>query len=152
MRPAISSPCGARTRILILISISLSPSRTNPVFYVQYAHARIHSVLRQAEERRLDTKLEPAVLKRSTRERESDLLMKLGDFPQEIATAAEQLAPHRILNYLYDLASQFHSYYNAERVLTDDVELNCCLSLLRAVATVIKNGLALVGVSAPERM
>lgn len=135
------------------LDLAVSQSNENPVFYVQYAHARIHSVLRQAEERRLDTKLEPAVLKRLTRERESDLLMKLGDFPQEIATAAEQLAPHRILNYLYDLASQFHSYYNAERVLTDDVELSRArLNLLRAVATVIKNGLALVGVSAPERM
>lgn len=135
------------------MDLAVSKSTENPVFYVQYAHARIHSVLRQAKERQISTELDPAVLKRLVHERESELLMKLGDFPQEVAVAAEQLAPHRVLNYLYDLATQLHSYYNAERVLTDDSELSRArLSLLRAVATVVENGLALVGVSAPERM
>lgn len=135
------------------MDLAVAQSNENPVFYVQYAHARIHSVLRQAKEKQIEGSLDDAILKRLVHEREAELLMKLGDFPQEIAVAAEQLAPHRVLNYLYDLASQLHSYYNAERVIGDDVDLSRArLSLLEAVATVIKNGLALVGVSAPERM
>lgn len=135
------------------MDLAVSKSNENPVFYVQYAHARIHSVLRQAQEKQIAGSLDTSVLKRLVHEREGELLMKLGDFPQEVATAADQLAPHRVLNYLYDLASHLHSYYNAERVIGEDVELSRArLSLLQAIATVIKNGLALVGVSAPERM
>ena len=143
----------ADTHLDFDMDLAVSKSNENPVFYVQYAHARINSVLRQAEEKQISTAFEPAVLKRLEHERESELLMKLGDFPQEIVSAAEQLAPHRVLNYLYDLATQLHSYYNAERVLSDDIELSRArLLLLQAIAIVIRNGLALVGVSAPERM
>lgn len=135
------------------MDLAVSESNENPVYYVQYAHARIHSVLRQAEEKQIKMGLDPAVLKRLVHEREGDLLMKIGEFPQEVTLAAEQLAPHRVLNYLYELASELHSYYNAERVISEDMALSRArLNLLQAVATVIKNGLALVGVSAPERM
>ncbi|WP_054951158.1 arginine--tRNA ligase [Numidum massiliense] len=135
------------------MDLAVSKSTDNPVYYVQYAHARIHSVLRQAREKGIDVTRDEQVLPRLVHERESELLMKIGDFPQEVAVAAEQLAPHRVVNYLFDLATLLHSYYNAERVLSDDAELTRArLHLLQAVATVIKNGLALIGVSAPERM
>lgn len=135
------------------LDLAVSQSNDNPVYYVQYAHTRIHSVLRQAEERGISTAFDPDVLGRLTHERESELLIKVGDFPQVIRAAAEHLAPHRVLNYLHELAALLHSYYNAERVLSDDDALSRArLSLMRAVAVVIKNGLTLFGVSAPERM
>lgn len=135
------------------LDLAVAKSNENPVFYVQYAHARIQSVLRQAREKGIDTSLDRSALSQLTNEREREMLMRLGEFPQEIAAAAEALAPHRVVNYLYDLATELHSYYNAERILTDDRELSRArVNLLKAVATVIKNGLKLVGVTAPDKM
>ncbi|WP_337102250.1 arginine--tRNA ligase [Paenibacillus sp. YIM B09110] len=138
------------------MDLAISTSNENPVFYVQYAHARICSIFRQAEEQgvasgAVDTsKLNFAKL---SAESEFDLLRKLGELPQEITEAAAQHAPHRLIRYVYELASQFHSYYKAERVITDDAEQSVArLALLGAVRTAIANVLRLVGVSAPERM
>lgn len=135
------------------MDLAVSQSNENPVYYVQYAHARICSVFRQAEEKGISPSWEHAHLARLTTEQELDLMQKLGEFPSEIASAAEQLAPHRLIRYLFDLATQFHSFYNAHRVITDDAELSKArLALLDSVAQVVRNGLKLIGVHAPERM
>ncbi|SFI68737.1 arginine--tRNA ligase [Thermoflavimicrobium dichotomicum] len=135
------------------MDLAVSQSNENPVYYVQYAHARIASVFRQASEKGLAASLEPEKLAKLELEQEYDLLQKLAEFPSEVAQAAEQLAPHRVVRYLYDLATEFHSYYNAHRVITEDKELTQArLALLASVAQVVRNGLKLVGVQAPERM
>ncbi|CAM3411613.1 arginine--tRNA ligase [Marinicrinis lubricantis] len=136
------------------MDLAVSKSNENPVYYVQYAHARICSIFRQAAEQGIDRVLEgPLDLSLLSKESEFDLLDKLAQFSEEITAAAEQLAPHRIVRYIYELASQFHSYYKAERVITDDTALTQArLALLDAVRTVLVNGLKLIGVSAPEQM
>ena len=139
------------------VDLALSQSEDNPVYYVQYAHARICSVLQQAGEKgfavpdaasALNTDLTPL-----TNAREQTLLNRLAQFPDLLAEAADELAPHQVAYYLKDLAADFHGYYNAERVLVDDEGLrNARLALLLATRQVLRNGLALLGVSAPEKM
>ncbi|MFD7160917.1 arginine--tRNA ligase [Kribbella sp. NPDC059898] len=127
----------------------------NPVFYVQYAHARLASILRNADE--LGIKLDefdPGLL---SHEREGDLLRALAEFPRVVATAAELREPHRIARYLEDTASAFHKFYDSCRVLPrgdEEVEPvhKARLTLVSATRTVLANGLDLLGVSAPERM
>ncbi|WP_028609478.1 arginine--tRNA ligase [Paenibacillus harenae] len=136
------------------MDLAISTSNENPVFYVQYAHARICSIFRQAEEQGLPFKSVEAIdFSKLTAEPEFDLLRKIGELPQEVSEAAAQYAPHRLIRYVYELASQFHSYYRAERVITEDAEqTQARLALLGAVKLSIANVLRLVGVSAPERM
>lgn len=136
------------------MDLAISKSNENPVFYVQYAHARICSIFRQAEEQGvalqpLDT-IDWSVLQS---EAEFDLLRKMGELPAEIAEAAAQYAPHRLIRYVYELSSEFHSYYKAERVITENADLTQArLALLAALRVVIRNVLSLVGVSAPASM
>ena len=127
----------------------------NPVFYVQYAHARLASILRNAGELGIDRKdLHPELL---DHERESLLLGALGEFPRVVATAAELREPHRVARYLEDLAGTFHKFYDERRVLPvgdeqpTDVH-RARLWLVEATRIVVANGLGLLGVSAPERM
>lgn len=136
------------------MDLAISTSNENPVFYVQYAHARICSIFRQAEEQGIVLKSTDTIdFSKLTAEGEFDLLRKVGELPQEISEAAAQYAPHRLIRYVYELASQFHSYYRAERVITEDAEQSQArLALLGAVRIAIANVLRLVGVSAPERM
>ncbi|MFK7694860.1 arginine--tRNA ligase [Paenibacillus sp. HJGM_3] len=136
------------------MDLAISKSNENPVFYVQYAHARICSIFRQAEEQGITLRpLNEVDLSTLQAEAEFDLLRKLGDLPVEVEQAAGQHAPHRLIRYVYELASQFHSYYKAERVITEDAELTQArLALLAALAIVIRNVLKLVGVSAPTSM
>lgn len=136
------------------MDLAIAQSNENPVFYVQYAHARICSIFRQAEEQGVAVlPLEQVDLSVLNREVEYDLLLKLAEFPQEVGIAAEQFAPNRIIRYVYELASQFHSYYKAERVITEDAALTQArLALYAAVGTVVRNALRLVGVAAPEKM
>ena len=135
------------------MDLAISTSNENPVYYVQYAHARICSIFRQADEQGLAVDHAKADLSKLTSEAEFDLLRKLGELPQEVADAAEGYAPHRLIRYVYELASLFHSYYKAERVITDDAaQTGARLALLAAVRTVVANTLRLIGVSAPERM
>ncbi|MFM9281961.1 arginine--tRNA ligase [Paenibacillus jiagnxiensis] len=136
------------------MDLAISTSNENPVFYVQYAHARVCSVFRQAEEQGINVlPLSEVNLSRLNAEHEYDLLRKIGELPDEVSTAAASYAPHRMIRYVYELASMFHSYYKAERVITEDTEqTQARLALLAAVRTVIANALRLVGVTAPERM
>ncbi|MDQ0091576.1 arginyl-tRNA synthetase [Paenibacillus anaericanus] len=136
------------------MDLAISTSNENPVFYVQYAYARICSVYRQAEEQGIVIpSLVSINLNKLTAEHEYDLLRKIGELPEEIRTTAENFAPHRLVRYVYELASLFHSYYKAERVITEDSEQTVArLALLGAVRTTLANVLTLIGVSAPERM
>ncbi|MDB4897012.1 MAG: argS [Firmicutes bacterium] len=129
-------------------------SSDNPVFYVQYAHARICSILRQAEEARLTV---PAAAEANlallTDEAEIDLARKLAEFPEELIAAAEAREAHRLSRYTNDLATVFHSFYSRCRVMTEDADLTRArLVLCDAVRVVLRNALGLMGVSAPERM
>lgn len=139
------------SQLVFDIDLAKSKSNDNPVYYIQYAHARICTVLKQwggatssllsANYRLLDS------------EYETTLLQRMIDYPQLLETAAQDLAPHLIAFYLKELAADFHSYYNASRFLVEDEAVKCArLALISATATVIKNGLALLGVSAPEQM
>ena len=133
------------------LDLAKSQSNENPVYYVQYAHARVYSVLAQwgGETARL-CEADVALL---DSDYEKMLLQHLIDYPQIIENAAQDLSPHLIAFFLKDLASDFHSYYNASRFLVDDEAVKCArLALIAAVAQVIRNGLALLGVSAPEKM
>ncbi|GIO35084.1 MULTISPECIES: arginine--tRNA ligase [Paenibacillus] len=136
------------------MDLAISTSNENPVFYVQYAHARICSIYRQAEEQGITLlPLAEVDLSLLNAEHEYDLLRKIGELPEEIAVAAANYAPHRMIRYVYDLASLFHSYYRAQRVITEDpAQTQARFALLGAVRTVIANVLRLVGVSAPEQM
>ncbi|MFC9778966.1 arginine--tRNA ligase [Paenibacillus chitinolyticus] len=136
------------------MDLAISKSNENPVFYVQYAHARICSIFRQAEEQGVELRgLAQVDLSQLSTEAEYELLRKIGELPQEVAVAAELYAPHRLIRYVYDLAGLFHSYYRAERVITEDAEqTQARLALLGALRTVIANVLAVIGVSAPDRM
>lgn len=135
------------------LDLAVSQSNENPVYYAQYAHARICSILRQGEELGFSVN-EKADVKLIQAEKEIDLLKKMGDFPSAIAEAAEKRIPHRITNYINDLAQAFHSFYNAEKVLDKENEelTNARLALIKSVQITMKNALALIGVSAPERM
>ena len=134
------------------LDLAKKKSNDNPVYYIQYAHARIHSIYRQAEETGLKLGSQPE-LSLLTDESEVGLIKKIEEYPEEVERAARDYAPQRIARYSYDLASAFHSYYAAERFLVDDVELSRArVALLTATAQVLRNGLALLGVSAPEKM
>ncbi|NLP43334.1 MAG: arginine--tRNA ligase, partial [Peptococcaceae bacterium] len=137
------------------LDLAKSQSADNPVYYVQYAHARLCSILRQAVDQGYDTEKEPSeqelVLLNSPEELE--LLKKLADLPGEIAIAASLTEPHRLARYVMDLASVFHSFYNSQRVLVADEHLRTArLALIKATRQVIANVLQILGVSAPERM
>ena len=134
------------------LDLAVSESNENPVYYAQYAHARISSILRQSIELDLQPSAAGAAL--LTAEREIDLLKKIGDFPQVVADAARMRAPHRVATYIQELAATFHSFYNAEKVLDPaNRELSeARLALITATRTTIANALNLIGVSAPEKM
>lgn len=134
------------------LDLAVSQSNENPVYYAQYAHARISSILRAASEQGFTASLEH--VSSLTAEKEEDVLKKVGAFPQIVADAAKHRTPHRIANYIQELAAAFHSFYNAEKVLNqDNKELTeARLALITAVKTTIANALKLIGVSAPEKM
>lgn len=134
------------------LDLAISQSNENPVYYAQYAHARISSILRQAEEVAIAASVEHISLLQS--EKELELLKKIGDFPKVVSDAARLRAPHRVTTYIQELAATFHSFYNAEKVLdADNKELSeARLALIIATRTTIANALKLVGVSAPEKM
>jgi arginyl-tRNA synthetase len=138
----------ADTEFVFDIDLALKANDENPVFYVQYAHARICSVLAQWKQG-----LDAPDLSRLTAPTEQALMLKLADYPEMLARAAAELAPHDLAFYLRDLAAAFHSWYAAERFLVDDLDLaRARMALLAATRQVLRNALALLGVSAPEAM
>ena len=133
------------------LDLAKSQSNENPVYYVQYAHARVCSVL--AQWGGATTELAAAELGRLENERELALCALIADFPELLQSAAADYAPHQVAFYLKELAAGFHSWYNAERMLVEDEGLKLArLALAAAVRQVLANGLALLGVSAPESM
>ena len=144
----------ADTEFTFDIDLALKRNDENPVFYVQYAHARISSVIREFAAQGGDVaSLASGDLARLSATSETALLRKLADYPEMLAAAAATLAPHEVAFYLRELSAAFHSYYGAERFLVDDADLaRARLALLAATRQVIRNALALLGVSAPERM
>jgi arginyl-tRNA synthetase len=133
------------------VDLARSRSDENPVYYVQYAHARVCSVFVQwAGDAGT---LAAADLGPLTGAKELGLAQRLAEYPETVAAAARELAPHAIAFYLRALAGEFHSYYNAERILVEDEALRAArLALCAAVRQTLANGLALLGVSAPEKM
>ena len=145
----------ADTEFTFDVDLALKQNDENPVFYVQYAHARICSIIRKwVEESGGDeSTLGSADLSLLTAPTEAALMLKLADYPRMLSGAAEGLAPHDVAFYLRDLASAFHSYYAAERVLGQAAELTQArIALLQATRQVLRNALQVLGVSAPEQM
>ncbi|MED3623827.1 arginine--tRNA ligase [Neobacillus thermocopriae] len=135
------------------LDLAVSQSNENPVYYAQYAHARICSILRTGKEQGF-TVNSSADFSMIHSEKEIDLLKKLGEFPSVVGEAALKRVPHRITNYIFELASAFHSFYNAEKVLDSEApdRTKARLGLVQAVQITLRNALSLIGVSAPERM
>ncbi|MDH5629491.1 MAG: DALR anticodon-binding domain-containing protein, partial [Gammaproteobacteria bacterium] len=132
-----------------------SQSNDNPVYYVQYAHARICSVFRQLEEQSIKFSQSEGLanLNMLDKDSEKSLINRISKFPELIVSAAQNLETHLLAHYLRDLANDFHTYYNAEKFIQDDAQLtNARLCLILAVKQVISNGLGLLAVSAPEKM
>jgi len=137
------------------LDLARSQSEDNPVYYVQYAHARGVSVLRQAGFDREGAVARYAAVDLAPLDsaRERVLMNRLADFPDEIAAAARDFAPHQVVFYLKDVAALFHGYYNAERFLVDDASLrDARLALVAATLEVLRNGLGLLGIAAPDSM
>ncbi|MEP4557066.1 arginine--tRNA ligase [Cobetia amphilecti] len=145
----------ADSQLTFDIDLARSQSNDNPVYYIQYAHARVHSVLRKAsrEEKPFDEALAMAQLTLLTSDQEKAVMNRMAQFPDVVAHAAKVREPQQVAQYLQDLSSDFHTCYNAVKVMVeDDATRNARMALGLATAQVIRNGLALLGVSAPEEM
>ena len=141
----------ADTEFVFDIDLALQQNDENPVFYVQYAHARICSILQQWGGQ--PSELMTADLSLLNSKASDHLLRRLAEYPEMLAAAATELAPHALAFYLRDLAGDFHTFYNADRVLVDDPALKLArIALLSATRQVLQNGLKLLGVSAPAKM
>jgi len=137
------------------LQLATSHSNENPVYYIQYAHARVCSVLRQMREKgfEYDAARGRAALARLVEPHEQALLASISRFPEVIEMAAELRAPHALVHYLRDVANDFHTYYNAHQFLVEDAELrDARVTLVQGLRQVVRNGLGLLGVSAPEAM
>jgi arginyl-tRNA synthetase len=143
------------SQLVFDIDLARSQSNDNPVYYIQYAHARVCSVLRQAPEKGFTIDLQDGLanLSRMDNEHEQILLTELSKYPELIDAAAANLEPHLVAAWLRELANAFHTYYNSHQFLVEDAALrNARLALVVATRQVLKNGLALLGLSAPEKM
>jgi arginyl-tRNA synthetase len=137
------------------LDLAKSHSNDNPVYYIQYAHARICSVFRNLlhMDQRHNEAIGEAALDLLTEDHETQLMRSLGRFPEVVETAARSRAPHQVAHYLSALATDLHGYYNAHQFLVDDENLrNARLNLVLATRIVLETGLKLLGVSAPEEM
>jgi arginyl-tRNA synthetase len=136
------------------VDLAVKKNNDNPVYYVQYAHARICSILRTFEEGGGQVaSLTSVDLSPLDSPAAQALMLQMSKYPAMLTEAAKGFAPHDVTFYLRDLASSYHSYYDAERILVDDVPTKLArLALIAATAQVLKNGLAILGVSAPDKM
>ncbi len=145
----------ATSQLVFDVDLAVAKSNDNPVYYIQYAHARVCSVLRQADEKQLpwDQAQGLANLEQLTTTHETDLLNMLARYPEMVSVAARDLTPHVIAQYLRELAAALHAWYNAEQFLVEDAALrNARLALAVGTRQVLRNGLGILGVSAPESM
>lgn len=141
------------TQMDLDLDLALRQTNENPVYYAQYAHARICSIFNQAESKGFDIENLPSNLSTFAKEKAFELIGVLGKYPDVIKLSASQRAPHKITNYINDLASAFHSFYNDEQVISSDQQKTYeRLALLKACKIVLKDALKLVGVSAPNKM
>jgi len=143
------------SQLVFDIDLALSQSNDNPVYYIQYAHARVCSVQRQLGERGLAWNREngDAKLALLTNEHESALMVELARYPEVVEAAAASLEPQLIAQYLRELAYALHTWYNAHQFIVDDADLrDARIALAMATRQVLANGLDLLGVSAPEKM
>jgi arginyl-tRNA synthetase len=143
------------SQLVFDVDLARSQSNDNPVYYIQYAHARVCSVLRQVPEKGFSFDLADGLanLARLDNEHEQILLTELSKYPEIVDAAAANLEPHLIASWLRELANAFHTYYNSHQFLVDDDTLrNARLALVVATRQVLKNGLTLLGLSAPEKM
>ena len=139
------------SQLVFDIDLAKSQNNDNPVYYIQYAHARIHSVLTQWGEDLSSLKDNQQYNYESLFEKK--LIRKIDEFPEMIKTATQELAPHQVANFLKDCAADLHGYYNDTKFLVDnEVEKRGRLALIYAVQNILKNGLYLLGISAPEKM
>ena len=137
------------------LELAKSHSNDNPVYYIQYAHARVASVMRQLREKghRYEPASATAALSPLVEAHETALLASISRYPEVVEQSALQRAPHTLVHYLRDLANDFHTYYNAHTFIVEDAAVrNARLTLISGLRQVIHNGLALLGVSAPETM
>jgi arginyl-tRNA synthetase len=137
------------------LELAKSESNDNPVYYIQYAHARICSVLRQLKEKSLSYDQDEGLANLSllTEQHETQMISSLSKYPEIIEAGARSHEPHQIAHYLRDLANDFHTYYNAHQFIVENAALrNARLALILAARQVIVNGLSILGVSAPETM
>jgi arginyl-tRNA synthetase len=137
------------------LDLAKSQSNDNPVYYIQYAHARVCSVLRQLAEKNLSHDIDAGNenLELLTESHETDIAVQLAKYPEVVEKAAINAEPHLLVHYLRELANQFHTYYNAHQFIVDDDAIrNARLNLISAASQVLHNGLSLLGVSAPESM
>jgi arginyl-tRNA synthetase len=137
------------------LDLAVSQSNDNPMYYIQYAHARVCSVFRQLQEKgfSFDQTMGLANLSLLTESHETDVLNRLARYSETLLNAAQFHEPHQLVHYLRDLSNDFHTYYNAHQFIVDDAPLrNARLCLIAAVRQVVANGLTLLGVSAPESM
>jgi arginyl-tRNA synthetase len=136
------------------LGLAKEHSQANPVYYIQYAHARISSIFRQAEERGIHLRgAEGIDFSNLAEDAELEIIRKLASYPDEVAMSAIERAPNRLAGYALDLAGLFHSFYNSHRVINEDSDLTMArLALSEAVRTVLSNALGLLGISAPHEM
>jgi arginyl-tRNA synthetase len=136
------------------LDLATKESQENPVYYVQYGHARMCSIIEQAVTKNgMNVDFSTADQGLLKEPEELKLLKTISQFPAMIEGAALDLAPHKVIFYLLDLAAQFHSYYNKHKVITDDLALSQArLCLIEALRQVFRNSLCMVGLSAPEKM
>jgi arginyl-tRNA synthetase len=135
------------------LTLAREQSSENPVYYVQYAHARVCSVEKQCAELGLQINLQQASMQRLENQHETELLKQLSLYPDRLLSAAERREPHIVINYMRELAHMFHSWYNAHKFIVEDSDLrDARIALAFATRQVISNGLTLMGVSAPESM
>ena len=137
------------------LDLAKSKNNENPVYYIQYAHARIHRVLQELKNNGLvfDEQSGISNLKKLSAEHETEIITKLSDYPNIIAQSAKKKSVHLLANYLVELAQLVHSYYSAHRFIVENLELrNARIALITAASYVIRNGLYVLGVSAPEQM
>ena len=143
------------TQLDFALDLAKSHSNENPVYYIQYAHARIYSIYRQAKEAGANLSMDWSDVKWDTltNEYELELIKKMAAFPEEVQRAARERAPHRIAHFVHELAGMFHTFYNHCRIIQEDKDLEKArLALVTAVRITIANSLAILGVSAPEKM